>query len=103
MLGTILDDYPLTDLTAEKYDDLTIKLRALPEKKKFERQFDSVPSAITAKIRKVYKISDAIELRIKKEIDNIRETIVAYSDPDGTRFLRIKTDNDETYRQFSHE
>lgn len=103
MIGYVLDDYLLTDLTTEKYHDLKEKFNELPEKKKFERQFDSVPSAITAKIKKAYEISDGIELNIKKEIENIRETIVAYSDPDGTRYIKIKTDNDETYRLFVHE
>ena len=33
-------------------------------------------------------------------IENIDETIVAYQDENGVRYLKIKTNNDNTYRRF---
>ena len=39
----------------------------------------------------------------KDAIDDFGDTIKAYRESDGNRYIRIKTDNDLTYKLFSDE
>jgi len=100
MLDFILGDYQVTDLPEEKLEALRIKLNQLPEDKHFDRQFRPVPSVINARIKKIYEVNDGIQIRITDGVRQLEETISAYQDADGTRFIRIKTNNELTYRQF---
>lgn len=100
MLDSILGDYQVTDLPEEKLEVLRTKLNQLPEDKHFDRQFRPVPSVINARIKKIYEVNDGIQIRITDEVHQLEETISAYQDADGTRFIRIKTNNELTYRQF---
>lgn len=100
MLDSILGDYQVTDLPEEKLEVLRTKLNQLPEDKHFDRQFHPVPSVINARIKKIYEVNDGIQIRITDEVHQLEETISAYQDADGIRFIRIKTNNELTYRQF---
>lgn len=100
MLDSILSNYHTTDLTEEKLQALKTKLAELPEKRHFDRQFSPVPSVINARIKKVYEVNDGIQIRITDEVHQLEETISAYQEPDGSRFIRIKTNNELTYRRF---
>ena len=53
-----------------------------------------------ARIRKTYEVNDGIQLKITDAIENLNETIVAYQDENGVRYLRIKTNNESTFRRF---
>lgn len=72
----------------------------LPEKKGFDQQFSSATKVINARIRKTYDVYTGIQLKITDAIDNLYDTISAYRDDDGTRYLKIKTNNEDTYRRF---
>lgn len=100
MLTDILDGYQVTDLPEERLDSLKAKLTELPEIKHFDRQFCPVPSVINARIRKIYEVNDGIQIRITDEVRQLDETISAYQDAEGNRFIRIKTNNELTYRRF---
>ena len=100
MLDSILDGYQVTDLSEEKLETLKEKLAELPERKHFDRQFCPVASAISARIKKVYDVNDGIQIRITDEVRQLDETISAYQDPNGNRYIRIKTNNELTYRRF---
>lgn len=103
MLDSVLGQYQATDLTADRLNGLREKLDELPEKKHFDRQFSPIASVINARIKKVYEVNEGIQIRITDEIPDIKNTISAYRDDNGTKFIRIKTNNDQTFNQFSAE
>lgn len=100
MVETILGQYDPVDLTPEKISSIKGKMLELPEKKKFDSQFNAVKSAINARIKKVYPVNEGIELKITDGIDDLANTIKAFRDDDGTRYIKIKTNNDETFQRF---
>ena len=100
MVNYILGQYDPVDIDAAKVADIREKILQLPEKKGFDRQFNSVPKTINARIRKTYEVNDGIQLKITDAIENLNETIVAYQDENGVRYLRIKTNNESTFRRF---
>lgn len=103
MIQNTLESYHPVELEQEKLDKVIEKMRALPDKHEFDKQFNTVPSVINARIRKVYDVCSGIQLKITDAIDDIDDTIKAYRDTDGNRYIRIKTDNDLTYQRFSNE
>lgn len=103
MLDSVLGQYQASDLTADRLNGLREKLDELPEKKHFDRQFSPIASVINARIKKVYEVNEGIQIRITDEIPDIKNTISAYRDDNGTKFIRIKTNNDQTFNQFSAE
>lgn len=103
MIQNTLESYHPVELEQEKLDKVIEKMRALPDKHEFDKQFNTVPSVINARIRKVYDVCSGIQLKITDAIDAIDDTIKAYRDNDGNRYIRIKTDNDLTYQRFSNE
>lgn len=108
MVNSILENYqPVdTDLNPEeiqamsnKIQDIRAKLLEQPEKRKFDSQFNAVNSAINARIRKVYPINDGIELKVTRDIADLSTTIKSVEE-DGIRYIKVRTNNDETYRRF---
>lgn len=77
------------------------KLLELPEEKNFDRQFNVVNSVIKAKIKKIYDVCQGIQLKISEGIDDLDKTISAYRDDEGNKYIKIKTDNDVTFKSFS--
>ncbi len=103
MINNTFENYHPVELEQEKLDKVIEKLRELPEKHNFDMQFNTVSSAINARIRKVYDVCHGIQLKITDAIDDFDGTIKAYRDTDGNRYIRIKTDNDLTFRRFSDQ
>jgi hypothetical protein len=106
MVNSILENYqPVdTNLTPEECQEMTtriqnIRVRLLeqPERLKFDGQFNAVNSAINARIRQVYKIRDGIDLRVTCAIE---EGVIQAVEEDGPRYIRVRTDNEDTYRKF---
>ncbi len=100
MLEFVLGQYQTTDLTTERLGTLREKLNELPETKKFDRQFLAIPSVINARIKKVYEVNDGIELRITDAVHDIANTITAFRDDDGTKYIKIKTNKESTFVRF---
>lgn len=99
MIDTILGGYQPTELEQTDLDKLKNRLCELPEKKKFDLQFDSIPSAINARIiKKVYPVNDGIEINIKDYVGV--NTIQSIEEPGGKRFIKIRTNNEQTYKTF---
>lgn len=48
----------------------------------------------------MYDVCQGVQLKITDAIDDFGDTIKAYREPDGNRYIRIKTDNDLTYKLF---
>ena len=103
MIQNTLESYHPVELDQEKMDKVIEKIRELPEKHKFDKQFNTVSSVINARIRKVYDVCQGVQLKITDAIDDFGDTIKAYREPDGNRYIRIKTDNYLTYKLFSDE
>lgn len=103
MVKSTLENYHPIELEQQKMDKVLDKIRELPDKYKFDKQFNTVPSVINARIRKVYDVCQGVQLRITDAIDDFDDTIRAYRDTDGNRYIQIKTDNDLTFRRFSNQ
>lgn len=100
LLNDVVRNYNPEEMTVEQYDSFIVKLEVLPETKKFDYQFNSVHDAINNKIRKTYKVNDGIELKITNAVDDVRNTITAFEDDDGIRYVKIKTNDIDTYKYF---
>lgn len=100
MINSVFDQYQPTDLTTTDISAIKNKLLELPEKKKFDHQFNSVPTAINARIRKVYKVNQGIEIKISDYIGDIKETIKSIEEPNGARYIQIRTNDDNTFDTF---
>ena len=101
MIEEIVGNYqPIGDgVTKEEINELKEKLLELPEKKHFDSQFNAVSSAVNARCKKVFAINTGIELKVSREIEDLSNTIVSYEE-NGARYIRIRTNNDETYNKF---
>lgn len=101
MVNSILKKYnPISnEISFEKIQAIRTKLLEQPQKKNFDSQFNSINSAINARIRKIYPINDGIDLKISSAIDNLPDTIQSIED-DGIKYIRIRTNNSDTYKKF---
>lgn len=103
MIQTTLESYSPVDIDAEKMGTLIQKIKELPEKHNFDKQFNTEPKVINARIRKVFDVYQGIQLRITDAITDFDEAISAYRDDDGNKYIRIKTDNESTFRRFANK
>lgn len=103
MIQNTLENYHPVELEQEKMDKVLEKIRELPDKHKFDKQFNTVSSVINARIKKVYDVCRGVQLRITDAIDDFDDTIKAYRDTDGNRYIKIKTDNDLTFKRFLNQ
>lgn len=103
MIQNTLESYHPVELEQEKMDKVIEKMRELPDKYKFDKQFNTVSSVINARIRKVYDVCQGVQLRITDAIDDFEDTIKAYRDVDGNKYIKIKTDNELTFQRFSNQ
>jgi hypothetical protein len=74
----------------------------LPEKVGFDKRFTIVDKEIKARIRKVIKISDKIELNLKDHIDELKDVIKSEEKPNGEKIIIIKTENNEAFEMFKY-
>ena len=100
MIDTVLENYVPYDFDKERLDEYRNKLYDLPNKKGFDYQFNSIPTAINARIGKIYKVTTGIEVKITDSIPDIKETIKAFQAENGVRYLRIKVTDADTYDSF---
>ena len=103
MIQSTLENYKPTELEQDKMEKVLEKIRELPEKYKFDKQFNTVPSVINARIRKVYDVCHGVQLRITDAIDDFDETIKHIEIMMEIDIYKIKTDNDLTFRRFSNK
>ncbi|MGX9755991.1 hypothetical protein ACWYRQ_06925 [Clostridioides difficile] len=91
------DSENLGENTMEK---IVEKLDALPQDKNFDCQFNSVPTAINSKIKKEYIVNRGIKIRIDDYIEDIKNIIHSEEKIDGSRYIKIKTTNEEVFKAF---
>lgn len=100
LVSDILDKYTPCDCDKEKIK--SIKMKLLPENKEnsFDYQFNIIPTAVKARIKKEYHIQHGIELKIDDGIENLDKIITACEDPTGEKYLKIRVENDDTFNAF---
>ena len=76
-------------------------LRVLPDAKSFDRQFDTVPSAITNRRKLKFEVKTGIEIRIDGDMENFKDDIVSVSDPVDGRYIKIKCEDNTTFNVFT--
>lgn len=97
----LMDNYQPSSADIEK-DVIKECLLALPERKKFDTEFKTVPQSITNKRTKKYKIADGVELTIRSDATDFTSRIVSTM-VDGRRVLQIFCEDEETYASFIEE
>jgi hypothetical protein len=100
VLDYVFGDYqPLCDTTI--IENVREKLTQLPENNKFDRKFEIAVEEIKARmVQKTFNVVENVVLQITGHVEDLEHTIQAYKDRDGHKYLRIKTDNDDTFRIF---
>lgn len=103
MVDSVLENYTPVDpnIRQEKIQDIRRKLLEQPEKKSFDCQFRAVNSAINARIRKVYNINDGIDLKVTRDVEDLYGTIQGVEE-NGIRYIRVRTNNDDTFNRFHY-
>lgn len=101
MVESILGNYTPVDsnISLDKISEIKERLLEQPQKKNFDNQFNAVGSAINARIKRVYQVNEGIELKVNGDIKELSETINSYEE-NGVRYIRIRTNNMSTYKQF---
>lgn len=100
MIENLVGQYQ-PDEPALKMAELKAALLALPEKKKFDRQFVSVPDAIKKRRKLKFPVTNAIELSIEEGTANYRDTVKAVELDGGKKYLQIECHYPDTYKLFS--
>jgi len=75
-------------------------LCALPVKQHFDHQFKPVLSMIKPKMKKTYDVYSGIQIKVSSAVEDLSDIIEAYEADDGKRYLKIRMDNDTTFRTF---
>jgi 37-kD nucleoid-associated bacterial protein len=78
-------------------------VRKLPEQKKFDTHFEIKDKVITAKIKRVVKLSDKIELQLNDHIEQLKNVIKSKVAPNGDKYIEIKIENEEAFDMFRFE
>lgn len=102
MIEEVLGKYEPIDpkISKDKIRDIKAKLLEQPQKRNFDCQFTPVNSAINARIRRIYKINEGIELKVSGDIKDLEKTIVSVEE-NGSRYIKIRTNNNETFNRFN--
>ena len=96
-------NYTPNDMTAEKKEELLQKLQKLPEEQHFDQQFPPSLSVIKRKMKKTYDVYSGIQIKVTSAVENLGDVIEAYQADDGKRYLKIRIDNDVTFRTFERK
>lgn len=100
MVDKTVKQYMPTDMKDEKKEELINKLNDLPKDKHFDHQFQPMVSVIKPKMRKTYDVYSGIQLKVASAIEELSDVIEAYQDKDGKRYLKIRIDDETTFRTF---
>ena len=72
-------------------NELARKAKALPQQYDFDCRFQKVPSKIKAKLKNEIKLTDDIELVLKKDVPHLSRTIKAREEEDGAKYIMIRS------------
>lgn len=100
VVNKIIDNYAPYDMTQQKKEQLLNKLEMLPEKENFDWRFNLVPSAINVGKDNTYDVYNGIKLKIPQGMKDIEDLVQSCEDEDGKQYLKIRVNDDDTYRTF---
>lgn len=80
-------------------NELAQKAKALPKQHDFDSRFEKVPSKINAKFKNPIKLTEDIELVLKKNIPNLSNTIKPHEEVDGTKYIMILSEDGYKYAE----
>src|SRR5699024_2063988 len=103
MLDQTIRNYVPNDMTEETKGILLEKLETLPQEKGFDRQFSTVPTVIKSSMRKTYEVYNGIQIRIPGGIEELKDIIWSQQDSDGKQYLKIRVNDENTYRIFKRQ
>lgn len=100
-LETAIGDYTPFDNRLD-VEDIKTQIRQLSSRPKtpFDEQFTIVKAKIRAKFLSTIQLTSQIDLHLKEDIPNIDSIISAEKDSDGTRYVKIKSE--QGYEYFSN-
>lgn len=58
---------------------------------------------IKRKMKKTYDVYSGIQIKVTSAVENLGDVIEAYQADDGKRYLKIRIDNDVTFRTFERK
>jgi len=83
-------------------EEIRKNLQELPEKKGFDKQFNSVPSVLSRQLKRTFHVTGNIDIQINGGLENFVSDIVAvHNESTGEKYLKIVCDNDNTFRIFA--
>lgn len=80
-------------------NELARKAKALPRQHDFDSRFQKVPSKINAKLKNPIKLTNDIELVLKKDIPHLSRTIKPHEEEDGTKYIMIQSEDGYKYAE----
>lgn len=80
-------------------NELARKAKELPEQHDFDNRFQKVPSKIRAKLKNPIRLTNDIELVLKKEIPNLSRTIKPLEEDDGSKYIMILSEEGYKYAE----
>ena len=99
MINELLTGY-VPDNSRLETENIKKILLKLPENKKFDSQFTTIPEALKRKHHLRYPVMENVELKINGEVEDVKGAIVSFSDDQGNRYIKIKCDDPSTYQAF---
>ncbi|WAA10827.1 hypothetical protein [Fervidibacillus albus] len=102
MINTVFGDYEPEKPEVVDMEKIKEEIYKLPENNIFDKRFTIISKEIKAKIKKVVKISEKIDLHLKDHINQLKQVIKSNEKPDGTKVIEIKVENEQTYEMFKY-
>lgn len=99
LVSDLLDGYVPEDSELD-IDKVRSSLLELPEKRKFDTQFNSDPTAVNKRSHFKFPIIQGIELRVPDDMTNFNQFIHSKEDANGRRFIEIECQDERTYNTF---
>lgn len=78
--------------------ELSRQAKALPERYNFDSRFQKVPSKIKAKLKKEIKLTDDIDLVLKKDIPYLSRTLKPYEE-NGEKYIMVRSEDGYRYAE----
>jgi len=97
-IETVLKDYEPYDNNL-KIDTLISKVRAFPEKYKFDQRFDISKDDIRKRMTQVFHLRANLDLVLREPVNRISDIVERYRDDEGNPFIKIGID-EIAYNQF---
>lgn len=79
-------------------NELAVKAKNLPEQYNFDSRFQKIPAKIKAKLKKEIKLTDDIDLVLKKDIPYLSRTLKPY-EANGEKYIMVRSEDGYRYAE----